>query len=104
MSEKALFEVGNIVDHILFGYRGVVINVDDEFMHSDVWYEQSAKSRPPKNRPWYHVLVHNGVQSTYVAQRNLRPARSNEQVNHPSLADHFKSFDGQAYCSLHKVN
>jgi heat shock protein HspQ len=39
------------VSHRLFGYRGVVFDVDPEFHLSEEWYEQMARSRPPKDRP-----------------------------------------------------
>ena len=28
---------------------------------------------PPKNQPWYHVLVHGADHTTYVAEQNLAP-------------------------------
>ena len=47
-----------------------------------------AKSRPPKDKPWYHVLVHGSDHATYVAEQNLEPDKSREPVNHP-MAEHF---------------
>ena len=47
MSE-ANFHVGQLVQHALFGYRGVVVDVDADFQLSDEWYEEVARSRPPK--------------------------------------------------------
>ena len=35
----ALFEIGQIVHHRLFGYRGVVLDVDADFQGGDEWYE-----------------------------------------------------------------
>lgn len=52
------FSVGDLVQHRRFNYRGVIVDVDSFFRGSDEWYELVAKSRPPKNKPWYHVLVH----------------------------------------------
>ena len=69
----AKFEVGQIVHHLKFGYRGVVFDVDPYFQGTDEWYEQVARSRPPKDRPWYHVLVHDAAHTTYVAERHLEP-------------------------------
>ena len=42
----AKFEVGQIVHHLNFGYRGVVFDVDPNFQGTDEWYEQVARSRP----------------------------------------------------------
>ena len=53
----ARFEVGQLVTHRLFGYRGVVYDVDPKFSLSGDWYDQMARSQPPKDAPWDHVLV-----------------------------------------------
>ena len=52
---KAKFQIGQIVHHKLFDYTGVIFDIDPFFQSSDEWYEQVAQSRPPKNKPWYHV-------------------------------------------------
>ena len=53
-----------IVHHKKFDYRGVIIDVDPVFMGTEEWYEEVARSRPPKDKPWYQVLVHNSIQQT----------------------------------------
>lgn len=68
---KAKFSVGELVYHRLFDYRGVIVDVDAKFMLSDEWYDQVARTRPPKDQPWYRVLVHSANNETYVAERNL---------------------------------
>ena len=78
-TRHASLSVGQVVQHKLFGYRGVIVDVDPTFESSDEWYEVVALSRPPKDRPWYHVLVHNATHRTYVAERNLEPDASEEQ-------------------------
>ena len=55
---EARFHVGQVVRHRKFGYRGVIFDLDATFGLTDEWYEQVARSRPPKDLPWYHVLVH----------------------------------------------
>ena len=69
--KQAKFSIGQCVHHRLFDYRGVVVDVDPEFQGTDDWYETVARSQPPKDKPWYHVLVHNADNETYVAERNL---------------------------------
>ena len=85
----AKFRVGQLVHHRLFGYRGVVVDVDPDFQGSDTWYESMAISRPPKGSPWYYVLVHDADYNTYVAERNLEEDWSDEEINHPLVADIF---------------
>lgn len=79
----ARFHVGQVIRHKRFDYRGVIVEVDPVFQGTEEWYEQMAKSRPPKDRPWYHVLVHDARHSTYVAERNLEPETDATPVNHP---------------------
>jgi heat shock protein HspQ len=78
-SSKAKFCVGHLIHHKLFDYRGIILEVDLEFKSTDEWYEEVAKSRPPKDEPWYHVLIHQKGYQTYVAEQNLQldPASQN---------------------------
>ena len=97
MMKSSDFSVGDLVHHKLFDYRGVVFDVDPQFMLSDEWYESVARSRPPKDQPWYHVLVHGAAHTTYVAQRNLEPDASDKPVSHPLIEELFSSFDEGRY-------
>ena len=72
-SPKAKYCIGQLIQHKLFDYRGIILSVDLEFKSTDEWYEAVAKSRPPKNEPWYHVLVHQKGHQTYVAEQILQP-------------------------------
>lgn len=91
------FRAGEIVLHVKFGYRGVVYAVDPVFAGTDAWYEQVARSRPPKNAPWYHVLVDGADHTTYVAERHLAAADDRSQIDHPLLGRYFSSYDGRRY-------
>lgn len=91
------FFVGQIVEHRRFGYRGVVFGADDEFRLSEEWYQQVALSRPPKDRPWYHVMVDGAAHTTYVAERHLAPSGDLTQISHPALGRIFSRFDGSRY-------
>jgi len=85
------------VHHHRFGYRGVIVDVDPCYQGTDEWYEQVARSRPPKDRPWYHVLVHAAEHTTYVAERHLEHDRSGEPIEHPLLASFFDSWSDGRY-------
>jgi heat shock protein HspQ len=98
MSEhEAKFQLGQIVHHKLFDYIGVVFDVDPTFQGTDEWYEQVARSRPPKNEPWYHVLVNEAAHTTYVAEQNLEPASAPQKIVHPLTDRLFTEFDGERY-------
>ena len=86
---RAKFSVGALIQHRLFGYRGVVVDVDARFSLSDEWYEVVAQSRPPKDAPWYHVLVQDSDAPRYVAERNLQPDLSGQPVRNSALRAFF---------------
>ncbi len=81
----AKFHVGELIHHKRFDYRGVVVDVDATFAGTEEWYDTMARSRPPKDEPWYHVLVHGAEHSTYVAERNLETDPTGEPIAHPVL-------------------
>lgn len=99
---QANWHIGQLVHHKLFDYRGVIYDVDPVFMQSDEWYEQVARSRPPKDEPWYRVLVDGSDQETYVAQRNLEADTVGKAVNHPGLESHFSGFERGQYLAIRK--
>ena len=45
------YKIGQLIKHKLFNYRGVILKVDDSFKSTEEWYNNVAKSRPPKNKP-----------------------------------------------------
>ena len=98
----AKFSIGQLICHRLFDYRGVVIDVDPHFKGTDNWYDTVARSRPPKELPWYHVLVDGGELRTYVAERNLLPDESGRAIVHPDLGDYFEGFVGTGYTPRRK--
>ena len=90
------FSIGDVVQHKLFDYRGVVVGVDPQFEGTDEWYESVARSRPPKDRPWYHVLPHGATHQTYVAEQNLQPDHTRGPIEHPLVEVYFTHFiDGR---------
>ncbi len=97
MQSQAKFSVGQLVHHVKFDYRGVVVDVDAVFQGTEEWYDTVAKSRPPKDQPWYHVLVDGAAHSTYVAERHLEPDESGDQISHPAIGQYFDAFEAGRY-------
>ena len=91
--KQARFSIGQCIHHRLFDYRGVIVDVDPEFLGQEAWYQAMAKTRPPRNEPWYHVLVHDAGRETYVAERNLEADESLEPINHPLVQEYFTQFE-----------
>lgn len=98
------YDIGQLVHHKLFDYRGVVIDVDPTFSLSEEWYDQVAKSRPPKDAPWYRVLVGGAVHETYVAEQNLEEDDSGTPIEHPLLGEFFDAFENGHYVRSRSLN
>ena len=96
-TSRARFAIGELVHHKLFGYRGVVVDVDPEFSGTDEWYQQVARSRPPKDQPWYHVLPHGARHQTYVAERNLEGDSTQAPIDHPGVDFYFERLEDGVY-------
>ncbi len=101
---EAKFRVGQLVRHKMFAYRGVVFDADPIFLGAEAWYDQVARSRPPKDRPWYHVLVHGATHTTYVAERNLEPDFETAPIRHPQIDEFFQALGDDGYIPILRRN
>ena len=95
--QEAKWNIGQLIRHRMFDYRGVIYDVDAEFMLSDEWYDKVARSRPPKDEPWYRVLVDGSDHETYVAQRNLKADDDLSPITHPMTGEVFSGFEDGRY-------
>lgn len=43
--KHAKFQIGQVVKHRLFPFRGVIFDVDPEFANTEEWYESIPKKR-----------------------------------------------------------
>ncbi len=95
----ALFSIGDVVRHRLFGFRGVVFDVDPVFANTEEWYQAIPEEvRPRKDQPFYHLLAENGETSyvAYVSQQNILADDSDEPVDHPAIDGIFDAYaDGR---------
>ena len=91
-----LFKPGELVQHHRYGYRAVVVDLDSECRADELWF-QSNQTQPPKNQPWYHLLVDGSSQSTYAAQSNLGLDASQDKINHPLVPYFFSGFNNGKY-------
>lgn len=91
------YDIGAVITHKRYNYRGVIVSVDPRCMAGETWYH-SNKTQPARDQPWYHILVHNsGGLSTYVAQSNLETDNSGEPVSHPRIQCYFCDFKNGRY-------
>ncbi len=95
-----LFRVGQIVHHLRYGYRGVVVGYDPTCQADDAWYTfqiQGKGHKPTKQQPWYHVLVDGSTNQTYVAEQNLESGDSSWPIDHPMVYRFFATFHDGRY-------
>lgn len=86
------FGIGEVVEHIRYQYRGLIVDFDHSCEAEQEWY-QSNQTQPEQAQPWYHVLVDGNQHVTYVAQSNLQPDQTGRPVVHPLLNLFFYGLD-----------
>ena len=105
---KAKFEIGQIVKHRYFDFRGVIFDVDPEFDNTEEWYQSiPAQVRPKKDQSFYHLLAESPSQPSYIAyvsQQNLLEEEIPEPVAHPLVEEIFSGLKGGKYISRAKSN
>lgn len=105
---EARFLIGQPVRHRLFGFRGVVFDVDPEFDNTEEWYQSiPADARPRKDQPFYHLLAQNHDTSPYIAyvsEQNLEPDDSDEPFLHPNMDDYFSGHQNGCYVAKYRAN
>ena len=105
---KAKFEIGQIVKHRYFDFRGVIFDVDPEFDNTEEWYQSiPVQVRPKKDQPFYHLLAESPNQPSYIAyvsQQNLLEEEIPEPVAHPLVEEIFIGLKGGKYISRAKSN
>ncbi len=93
---NAKFAIGQLVRHRRYGYRGLIVGMDDHCRAQENWYK-SNRTQPERNQPWYHVLVHENPTVTYAAETSLLPDETLEPINHPLVDLYFAEFNGESY-------
>lgn len=93
MIRNAKYQIGQIVRHRIFPFRGVIFDVDPVFNNTEEWYQSIPEDiRPTKNQPFYHILAENEETEyiAYVSEQNLLPDASGKPVRHPQVDEIFE--------------
>ena len=99
-ARTAKFQIGQIVRHRIYPFRGVIFDIDPEFANTDEWYESIPEDRRPrKDQPFYHLFAENAESEyiAYVSEQNLLPDTSGEPVRHPQVAEVFEKDESGSY-------
>ena len=100
------FNIGDVVKHRLYQFRGVIVDIDPEFANSEEWYQSiPEESRPRKDQPFYHLLAENSetFYSAYVSQQNLLPDSESGPIHHPDIDNLFSGNDLQDFLKIHRM-
>src|SRR5881227_3682841 len=91
-TRTAKFQIGQIVRHRIFSFRGVIFDIDPEFNNTEEWWLSIPEDvRPHKDQPFYHLLAENSNSEyvAYVSEQNLLPDDSGEPIRHSQVAEIF---------------
>ena len=102
MSEirQAKFQIGQIVKHRVYPFRGVIFDVDPTFSNTEEWYQSIPEEvRPRKDQPVYHLLAENAETTyiAYVSEQNLLVDESGKPIKHPSVGEMFTRLENGRY-------
>ena len=100
VTKNPLFNIGDIVKHRIYPFRGVIVDVDPEFSNTEEWYQSiPAEIRPSRQQPYYHLMAENTetFYTAYVSQQNLVGDGENGPLEHPDLEEIFSGMDHGKY-------
>lgn len=100
---NAKFNIGQIVRHKIYPFRGVIFDVDPEFDNTEEWWEAIPEDvRPKKEQPFYHLFAENdsSYYTAYVSEQNLIPDTSGDPVDHP----HVEQFFGEMHDGFYEID
>ena len=100
VSKHPLFNIGDIVKHRIYPFRGVIVDVDPEFSNTEEWYQSiPSEIRPSRQQPYYHLMAENTetFYTAYVSQQNLVGDGENGPLEHPDLEEIFSGMDHGKY-------
>ena len=88
----AKYQIGQVVRHRHFPFRGIIFDVDPQFANTEEWYESIPEEvRPRKDQPFYHLFAENERTHyvAYVSEQNLVPDDSAQPLSHPDIQEWF---------------
>ena len=94
----AKFQIGRVVRHRFYSFRGVIFDVDPVFNNTEEWWLSIPEAiRPSKQQPYYHLLAENEVVTyeAYVSEQNLLADSSHIPCRHPLVEEFFHSREGR---------
>ncbi len=103
VERMAKFQIGQVVKHRIYPFRGVIYDVDPTFNNTEEWWLSIPEEvRPRKDQPYYHLLAENETTYyvAYVSEQNLLIDESGDPVDHPDVGAMFGALQDGCYESL----
>ncbi|MEM7270639.1 MAG: heat shock protein HspQ [Pseudomonadota bacterium] len=100
ISGDAKYTIGQVVQHRIYPFRGVIFDVDPVFSNTEEWWNSiPEENRPHKDQPFYHLFAENETSYyvAYVSEQNLLPDDTGEPVDHPEVNEMFGHLEGGQY-------
>lgn len=99
-NRSAKYQIGQVVKHRFYPFRGVVYDVDPIFANTEEWWLSIPEEiRPAKDQPYYHLFAENAETEyiAYVSEQNLVPDETGEPVRHPQVGEVFSRLEDGIY-------
>ena len=100
LERNAKFQIGQVVKHRLYPFRGVIFDVDPTFANTEEWLAAIPENlRPKRDQPFYYLLAENAESfyEAYVSEQNLLADDSGKPIDHPQLGEYFGELDAGYY-------
>lgn len=100
INASAKFSIGQVVQHRVHPFRGVIFDVDPVFQNTEEWWNAiPEESRPKKDQPFYHLFAENETSYyvAYVSEQNLLADDTGEPVDHPEVEEMFSVLENGRY-------
>ena len=86
------YQIGQVVRHRVYPFRGVIFDVDPQFANTEEWWNAIPEEvRPRRDQPFYHLYAENETSYyvAYVSEQNLVLDETGEPVDHPDVGEMF---------------
>ncbi|WP_040617583.1 heat shock protein HspQ [Roseibium sp. TrichSKD4] len=96
----AKFNIGQVVRHRIYPFRGVIFDVDPTFSNTEEWWDAIPEDvRPKRDQPFYHLLAENDETEyvAYVSEQNLVLDMTGEPIRHPQVEEIFEEQTDGSY-------
>ncbi len=94
--EPTIYPIGQKIQHTRDGWRGIIVDYDLYCVNNSESFE-SDETRPDRNQPWYHILIHGTEQRVYVAHAQIIQDPTKDTVQHPLVPYFFAQSQDGAY-------